>query len=89
MREEAIAMASTSPLSISSPEAPMVLHVSNRRSLLNSLRRHLSDFSRPLHGFAFLQGLPNHSFLISSHPYKLSSMSCWQERYMVTGYWLA
>ncbi|KAA3490062.1 xaa-Pro dipeptidase-like [Gossypium australe] len=42
----------------------MVLHFSNRQNLLNSLRRHLSDFSWPLRGFAFLQGLPNHSFLI-------------------------
>ncbi|XVE98028.1 hypothetical protein REPUB_Repub03eG0070000 [Reevesia pubescens] len=55
-REEAIFMASASPSSLSPPDVPMELHVSNIQKLLNSLRQHLSDSSRPLHGFVFLQG---------------------------------
>lgn len=46
-------MASSSP---SPPLVPMELHVANRQKLLKSLRHHLTDSSRPLHGFVFLQG---------------------------------
>ncbi|XVF88690.1 hypothetical protein PTKIN_Ptkin19aG0070500 [Pterospermum kingtungense] len=49
-------MASTSSSSLSRPEVPMELHVSNRQKLLNSIRQHLSESSRPLHGFVVLQG---------------------------------
>ncbi|XP_007012898.2 PREDICTED: xaa-Pro dipeptidase isoform X2 [Theobroma cacao] len=49
-------MASSSPSSLSPPEVPMELHVSNRQKLLDSLLRHLSDSARPLHGFVLLQG---------------------------------
>ncbi|OMO91628.1 hypothetical protein COLO4_18232 [Corchorus olitorius] len=49
-------MASTSPSALSPPEVPMELHACNRKKLLDSLRKHLSDSSRPLHGFVLLQG---------------------------------
>nr|AKF43196.1 metallopeptidase M24 family protein [Geranium maderense] len=52
-------MASASSLSGSSlipPEIPFELHVGNRDKLLKSIRQHLSDSSRPLHGFVLLQG---------------------------------
>ncbi|MBA0701146.1 hypothetical protein Goari_026883 [Gossypium aridum] len=49
-------MASTSPSSLSPPKVPMELHVSNRQKLLKSLRQHLSNSSRPHHGFVLLQG---------------------------------
>ncbi|CAN6699330.1 unnamed protein product [Malus baccata var. baccata] len=42
--------------SLTPPPVPPELHVTNRETLLNSLRRHLSESSRPLHGFVFLQG---------------------------------
>ena len=61
-RQEAISMASTSSSSLSPPEVPMELHVSNRQKLLNSLRHHLSESSRHLHGFVFLQVLLYHTF---------------------------
>ncbi|GLT79053.1 hypothetical protein SLA2020_505630 [Shorea laevis] len=54
--EKAISMAFSSPSSLSPPEVPMELHATNRKKLLDSLRRHLSETSRPLHGFVFLQG---------------------------------
>ncbi|KAG2410927.1 uncharacterized protein HKW66_Vig0015920 [Vigna angularis] len=38
------------------PKVSMELHVNNREKLLASLRQHLSDSSRPLHGFVLLQG---------------------------------
>ncbi|WVZ25739.1 hypothetical protein V8G54_004283 [Vigna mungo] len=38
------------------PKVSMELHVKNREKLLASLRQHLSDSSRPLHGFVLLQG---------------------------------
>ncbi|KAG6769965.1 hypothetical protein POTOM_025632 [Populus tomentosa] len=38
------------------PKVPMELHAKNREKLLKSLRRHLTETSRPLHGFVFLQG---------------------------------
>ncbi|KAK8553308.1 hypothetical protein V6N13_062117 [Hibiscus sabdariffa] len=53
---ETISMASTSPSSLSPPPVPMELHASNRQKLLNSFRQHLSDSSRPHHGFVLLQG---------------------------------
>ncbi|MBA0568068.1 hypothetical protein Golob_005585, partial [Gossypium lobatum] len=53
---EAISMASTSPSSLSPPKVPMELPVSNRQKLLKSLRQHLSNSSRPHHGFVLLQG---------------------------------
>lgn len=37
------------------PKVSMELHVKNREKLLTSLRQHLSDSSRPLHGFVLLQ----------------------------------
>lgn len=37
------------------PKVSMELHVKNREKLLASLRQHLSDSSRPLHGFVLLQ----------------------------------
>ncbi|XP_025012296.1 xaa-Pro dipeptidase isoform X2 [Ricinus communis] len=47
-------MASTS--SLTPPKVPMELHVTNREKLLKSLRQHLTETSRPLHGFVLLQG---------------------------------
>ncbi|KAI4347017.1 hypothetical protein L6164_007868 [Bauhinia variegata] len=47
-------MASSS--SLSPPQVPMELHVTNREKLLKSLRQHLTDSSRPHHGFVLLQG---------------------------------
>ncbi|XP_028790599.1 xaa-Pro dipeptidase-like [Neltuma alba] len=41
---------------LSPPQVPMELHVNNRDKLLKSLRQHLSESSRPLHGFVLLQG---------------------------------
>ncbi|KAJ4759228.1 Metallopeptidase M24 family protein [Rhynchospora pubera] len=41
---------------LSPPVVPMDLHVSNRRKLLDSLRHHFADSSRPSHGFVLLQG---------------------------------
>ncbi|KAK7319909.1 hypothetical protein RJT34_04637 [Clitoria ternatea] len=38
------------------PEVTMEVHVKNRDKLLSSLRQHLSESSRPLHGFVLLQG---------------------------------
>ncbi|RDX74139.1 Xaa-Pro dipeptidase, partial [Mucuna pruriens] len=38
------------------PKVRMELHVKNRDKLLTSLRQHLSNSSRPLHGFVLLQG---------------------------------
>ncbi|KAG5041597.1 hypothetical protein JHK85_014073 [Glycine max] len=38
------------------PKLWMELHVKNREKLLTSLRQHLSDSSRSLHGFVLLQG---------------------------------
>lgn len=38
------------------PKVPMELHAKNREKLLKSLRQHLTETSRPLHGFVFLQG---------------------------------
>ncbi|XP_018819043.1 xaa-Pro dipeptidase [Juglans regia] len=52
---EAISMSSSSS-SLSPPQVPMELHVTNREKLLKSLRHDLSELSRPLHGFVFLQG---------------------------------
>ncbi|KAJ7973732.1 xaa-Pro dipeptidase [Quillaja saponaria] len=52
---EAISMASSSS-SLSPPQVPMELHLTNREKLLKYLRQHLSESSRPLHGFVFLQG---------------------------------
>ncbi|KAF3439572.1 hypothetical protein FNV43_RR17850 [Rhamnella rubrinervis] len=49
-------MASSSRSRLSPPPVPIELHVSNRQKLLNSLRHHLSESSRPLHGVVFLQG---------------------------------
>ncbi|KAM1314153.1 hypothetical protein PS2_017599 [Malus domestica] len=45
-----------SPSSLTPPPVPPELHVTNRETLLNSLRRHLSESSRPLYGFVLLQG---------------------------------
>ncbi|KAJ1408142.1 Peptidase M24 [Sesbania bispinosa] len=42
--------------SLSPPIVSMELHVKNREKLLSSLRQHLSESSRPLHGFVLLQG---------------------------------
>ncbi|KAK2645425.1 hypothetical protein Ddye_020620 [Dipteronia dyeriana] len=42
--------------SLKPPEVPMELHAVNREKLLNSLRQNLTETSRPLHGFVFLQG---------------------------------
>ena len=53
--EERHAISMASPSRLSPPPVPMELHLSNRQKLLNSLRHHLSDSSRPLHGFVFLQ----------------------------------
>ncbi|KAF5476826.1 hypothetical protein F2P56_003521 [Juglans regia] len=50
---EAISMSSSS---LSPPQVPMELHFTNQEKLLKSLRHHLSELSRPLHGFVFLQG---------------------------------
>ncbi|XP_037493160.1 xaa-Pro dipeptidase isoform X2 [Jatropha curcas] len=47
---------SPSPSSLSPPKVPMELHVTNREKLLKSLRQHLIEISRPLHGFVFLRG---------------------------------
>ncbi|CAL1414194.1 unnamed protein product [Linum trigynum] len=41
---------------LSPPEVPMELHVSNREKLLQSIRHHLAETSRPLQGFVLLQG---------------------------------
>ncbi|GAV68293.1 Peptidase_M24 domain-containing protein/AMP_N domain-containing protein [Cephalotus follicularis] len=38
------------------PGVSMELHVSNREKLLKSIRQHLTDSSRPLHGVVLLQG---------------------------------
>jgi len=46
-------MASSS--SLFPPKVPMELHAKNREKLLKSLRQHLTETSRPLHGFVFLQ----------------------------------
>lgn len=48
---EAVSMASK----LTPPEVNMELHVINREKLLKSLRQHLSETSRPLHGFVFLE----------------------------------
>ncbi|KAJ8751011.1 hypothetical protein K2173_016192 [Erythroxylum novogranatense] len=42
--------------SLSPPKVPMELHVANREKLLQSIHDHLSEASRPLQGFVFLQG---------------------------------
>lgn len=47
---------SSSPSSLSPPQVPMELHVTNREKLLRSLRQQLTETSRPLHGFVLLQG---------------------------------
>uniref|UniRef100_A0A2P2LCM9 Xaa-Pro dipeptidase n=1 Tax=Rhizophora mucronata TaxID=61149 RepID=A0A2P2LCM9_RHIMU len=47
---------SSSPSSLSPPRVPKELHLTNREKLLKSLRQHLSESFRPLHGFVFLQG---------------------------------
>ncbi|KAL5573029.1 hypothetical protein UlMin_022626 [Ulmus minor] len=41
---------------LSPPPVPMELHVTNREKLLNALRDHLSETSRPLRGLVLLQG---------------------------------
>ncbi|KAE8705881.1 protein arginine N-methyltransferase 1.1-like [Hibiscus syriacus] len=60
-------MASTLPTSLSPPPVPMELHVSNRQKLLNSIRQHLSDASRPHHGFVLLQGGEEKSRYCTDH----------------------
>ncbi|GAY50449.1 hypothetical protein CUMW_126740 [Citrus unshiu] len=52
--KEAISMASSS--SLSPPKVPKELYFINREKVLNSLRQHLTETSRPLHGFVLLQG---------------------------------
>ncbi|KAH9801231.1 AMP N domain-containing protein [Citrus sinensis] len=47
-------MASSS--SLSPPKVPKELYFINREKVLNSLRQHLTETSRPLHGFVLLQG---------------------------------
>ncbi|XP_021807054.1 xaa-Pro dipeptidase [Prunus avium] len=42
--------------SLTPPTVPVELYVTNREKLLSSLRHHLSQSSRPIHGFVFLQG---------------------------------
>ncbi|PRQ46799.1 putative xaa-Pro dipeptidase [Rosa chinensis] len=42
--------------SLTPPPVPIELHLRNREKLLNSIRHHLSQSSRPLHGFVLLQG---------------------------------
>ncbi|PKI71099.1 hypothetical protein CRG98_008500, partial [Punica granatum] len=60
---------SPSPSSLVPPTVPMELHVKNREKLLRALRQHLSDSSRPLRGFVFLQGIANfESDLNTLHP---------------------
>ncbi|XP_050219269.1 uncharacterized protein LOC126669762 isoform X2 [Mercurialis annua] len=49
-------MASTTASSLTPPKVPMELHVNNREKLLKSLRQHLTETFRPLHGFVLLQG---------------------------------
>lgn len=51
--KEAISMASLS--SLTPPTVPVELYVTNREKLLSSLRHHLSQSSRPIHGIVFLQ----------------------------------
>ncbi|KAF6145333.1 hypothetical protein GIB67_016794 [Kingdonia uniflora] len=52
---EAMKMASPSS-SLSPPEISMELHEVNRSRIVQSLQQHLTDSSRPLQGFVFLQG---------------------------------
>ncbi|KAL2930244.1 Xaa-Pro dipeptidase [Bienertia sinuspersici] len=42
--------------SLSPPEIPMQLHVSNREKLVKSLQQNLANSGRPIQGFVLLQG---------------------------------
>ncbi|KAF5748504.1 xaa-Pro dipeptidase [Tripterygium wilfordii] len=42
--------------SLTPPPLPMELHAKNREKVLKSILKHLTDSSRPHHGFLFLQG---------------------------------
>ncbi|KAE8706816.1 Metallopeptidase M24 family protein isoform 2 [Hibiscus syriacus] len=90
-------MASTLATSLSPPPVPMELQVSNRQKLLNSIRQHLSDASRPHHDFVLLQGGEEKTRYCTDHlelfrlpaDYavwmgEIKPVSYFQERYMVS-----
>ncbi|XP_043808030.1 xaa-Pro dipeptidase isoform X2 [Manihot esculenta] len=56
-----------SPSSLSPPQVPKELYDINREKLLKSLRQHLTETSRPLHGFVFLQGGEEKSRYCTDH----------------------